>query len=142
MTNKPDAASFPARVASGEAALARLLELSWRFAMGKLDGKRHPRWCNRHRPTPGPRAKGAMVAIVDIGGCDGRHGSQCQCRRAACLSFLTDVSNEVAVKRTVSEILGSTGRTTSWSTMPRSIRPLLRSHFLTSKSRSGTRSWQ
>ena len=83
--------------------------------MGKLDGKTAivtggATGIGLHY-TEALAREGAMVAIVDIGGCEAATTAvNASVGRAACLSFLTDVSDEVAVKRTVSEILGSTGR--------------------------------
>ena len=83
--------------------------------MGKLDGKTAIVTGGATgiglQYTEALAREGAMVAIVDIGGCEAATTAvNASVGRAACLSFLTDVSDEVAVKRTVSEIVGSTGR--------------------------------
>jgi NAD(P)-dependent dehydrogenase (short-subunit alcohol dehydrogenase family) len=83
--------------------------------MGKLDGKTAivtggATGIGRHY-TEALVREGATVVIVDIGDCEAAATAvNASAGRAACLGFLTDVSDEAAVKRTVSGILGSTGR--------------------------------
>ena len=83
--------------------------------MGKLEGKTAivtggATGIGRHY-TEALAREGATVAIVDIADCDATASLvNASIGRAACLGFLTDVSDEAAVKLTISEILKSTGR--------------------------------
>ena len=83
--------------------------------MGKLDGKTAivtggAVGIGRHY-TEALARQGATVAVIDIGDCDAAaEAINADVSRVACLSFSTDVSDEKAVKRAISEILGSTGR--------------------------------
>ena len=83
--------------------------------MGKLEGKTAivtggATGIGRHY-TEALAREGATVAIVDIGDSDATASLvNASIGRAACLGFLTDVSDEAAVELTISEILNSTGR--------------------------------
>lgn len=83
--------------------------------MGKLDGRTAivtggASGIGRHY-TEALAREGATVAIIDLGNCEAvATAVKAGVGRAACLSLPTDVSDEGAVKRAISEILSRTGQ--------------------------------
>ncbi len=83
--------------------------------MGKLDGctaivTGGARGVGRHY-TEALAREGATVAIVDIADCEAASDeANARLGRKACLGFPADVSDEAAVKATISTMLGETGQ--------------------------------